>query len=104
MPFSPSSCARLAEKLAIAAFVAANGARAGVGRAEFRDELPMIDEPGPMCGSSNSAGIWITCTSGRDEVTVGPLSTEEMGVSFAEVSTAVCPPWWHSRVTPALRV
>src|SRR5579884_3331894 len=52
IPFSPSSCARLAEKLAIAALVAAYGARVGLGASEFTDELPMIDEPGDMCGNA----------------------------------------------------
>ena len=52
IPRSPSNCARLAQKLAIAAFVAAYGASAGEGMSEFTDELPMIDEPGPMCGSA----------------------------------------------------
>ena len=52
MPFSPSSWARLAEKLAIAALVAAYGARVGTGMSEFTEELPMIEEPGPMCGTA----------------------------------------------------
>ena len=52
MPFSPSSWARLATKLAIAALVAAYGASVGEGMSEFTDELPMIDEPGAMCGTA----------------------------------------------------
>src|SRR5215218_4857315 len=50
IPFSPSSCARLAEKFAIAALVAAYGASVGLGMSELTDELPMKDEPGPICG------------------------------------------------------
>ena len=46
MPFSPSIWARLAEKFAIAALVAAYGASVGDGMSEFTDELPMIDDPG----------------------------------------------------------
>ena len=49
IPFSPNICARLAEKLAMAALVAAYGARAGEGISEFTDELPMIDDPGAIC-------------------------------------------------------
>ena len=52
MPFSPSSWARLAQKFAIAALVAAYGARARDGMSELTDELPMIAEPGPRCGSA----------------------------------------------------
>src|SRR4051812_36393238 len=52
MPRSPSICARLAVKFAIAAFVAAYGARVGLGVSEFTEELPMIDEPARMCGSA----------------------------------------------------
>ncbi len=48
IPLSPSNWARLAEKLAIAALVAAYGARVGEGMSEFTDELPMTDEPGHM--------------------------------------------------------
>ena len=47
-----SPCARLAQKFAIAAFVAAYGARDGDGMSEFTDELPMIDAPGCMCGTA----------------------------------------------------
>src|SRR3954469_14658643 len=49
IPRLPSSWARLAVKFAMAAFVAAYGARVGEGMSEFTDELPMIDEPGAMC-------------------------------------------------------
>src|SRR5215212_4765601 len=52
IPFSPSSWARLAVKLAIAALVAAYGARVGFGMSEFTEELPMIDEPAAMWGSA----------------------------------------------------
>jgi hypothetical protein len=52
IPRSPSSCARLAVKLAIAAFVAAYGASVGDGLSEFTDELPMIADPGFMCGTA----------------------------------------------------
>src|SRR5918997_1778858 len=52
IPFSPSSWARLAVKFAIAAFVAAYGARVGDGMSELTDELPMIAEPGAMCGTA----------------------------------------------------
>lgn len=45
MPLSPSIWAKLAEKFAMAALVAAYGARAGEGMSEFTDELPMIDDP-----------------------------------------------------------
>src|SRR3954469_10288075 len=50
MPRSPSSWARLAVRLAMAAFVAAYGARVGDGMSEFTDELPMMDDPGPGGG------------------------------------------------------
>src|SRR4051812_39137696 len=52
IPFSPSSWARLAQKLAIAAFVAAYGASVGDGMSELTEELPMIAEPGFMCGTA----------------------------------------------------
>jgi hypothetical protein len=52
MPFSPNSWARLAEKLAIAALVAAYGASCGDGMSEFTDELPITDDPGPICGKA----------------------------------------------------
>jgi hypothetical protein len=52
IPRAPSSCARLAVKFAMAAFVAAYGASAGDGLSEFTDELAMIDEPGFMCGTA----------------------------------------------------
>src|SRR5690349_21222248 len=52
MPFGPRSCARLALKFAIAAFVAAYGASVGDGLSEFTDELPMMDEPARMCGTA----------------------------------------------------
>src|SRR6266496_5118761 len=52
MPFPPKSCARLAAKFAMAAFVAAYGANVGDGMSEFTDELPMMDEPGAMCGTA----------------------------------------------------
>ena len=52
IPLSPNICARLAEKLAIAALVAAYGASVGLGISELTDELPMIEPPGPMCGSA----------------------------------------------------
>jgi hypothetical protein len=50
MPFSPTIWAKLAQKFAIAALVAAYGASVGLGMSEFTDELPMMDEPGFMCG------------------------------------------------------
>src|ERR1700712_3684331 len=52
IPFGPSKCARLAVKFAIAALVAAYGASVGEGMSEFIEELPMIDEPGGMCGTA----------------------------------------------------
>src|SRR3954451_18572421 len=52
MPCSPRSCARLAQKLAIAALVAAYGASCGDGMSEFTDELPMMEDPGFMCGTA----------------------------------------------------
>jgi hypothetical protein len=52
MPFSPSICARLAVKFAMAAFVAAYGARVGDGLSELTDELPMIDDPGATSGTA----------------------------------------------------
>src|SRR3954464_13479795 len=52
IPRSPRSCARLAEKFATAAFVAAYGASVGFGMSEFTDELPMIDDPADRCGSA----------------------------------------------------
>src|SRR5215212_2730728 len=52
IPFSPRSCARLAERLAIAALVAAYGASVGEGISEFTDELPITDAPEPMCGNA----------------------------------------------------
>src|SRR3954454_4718309 len=52
MPFGPNSCARLAQKLATAAFVAAYGASSGEGMSELTDELPMIADPGFMCGTA----------------------------------------------------
>src|SRR3954451_5187834 len=52
MPRSPSSWARLAVTLAMAAFVAAYGSRVGLGVSELTEELPMIDEPAFMCGSA----------------------------------------------------
>ena len=42
IPLSPTISARLAEKFAIAAFVAAYGASFGLGISEFTEELPMI--------------------------------------------------------------
>ena len=50
MPFSPSICAKLAQKLAIAALVAAYGASVGFGISEFTDELPIIAEPSFIWG------------------------------------------------------
>src|SRR4051794_30381381 len=52
MPCGPSIWAREAQKLAMAAFVAEYGASAGVGESEFTDELPMMLDPGPMCGTA----------------------------------------------------
>jgi hypothetical protein len=52
IPRSPRSCARLAEKFAIAAFVAAYGDSVGEGLSEFTDELPMIDALSFMCGNA----------------------------------------------------
>ena len=50
MPCRPSIWARLAQKFAIAALVAAYGASSGEGMSELTDELPMIEEPADMCG------------------------------------------------------
>ena len=52
MPRSPSSPARLAEKFAMAALVAAYGASVGDGMSEFTDELQMIAAPARRCGSA----------------------------------------------------
>src|SRR5215212_9025057 len=52
MPFSPNNCARLAEKFAMAALVAAYGASVGDGISELTEELPITDAPAPMCGSA----------------------------------------------------
>jgi hypothetical protein len=52
IPFSPNSCAKLAEKFAMAALVAAYGASVGEGISEFTDELPITDDPGPICGKA----------------------------------------------------
>src|SRR5690242_10198530 len=52
IPLSPNNCARLAEKFAIAALVAAYGASWGDGMSELTEELPMIAEPGRMCGNA----------------------------------------------------
>jgi hypothetical protein len=53
IPFSPNSCAKLAEKFAMAALVAAYGASVGEGISDFTDELPITDDPGPICGSKD---------------------------------------------------
>lgn len=39
--------------------------------------------------TSDSAGIWITCTSNGEEVTVGPLPTGELRASLAAVNRPV---------------
>lgn len=38
--------------------------------------------------TSNFAGTWFTCSSGSDEVTVGPLSTDELRSALAEIGLA----------------
>lgn len=35
--------------------------------------------------TSDSAGTWITCTSGREEVTVGPFSAVELRATLPDV-------------------
>lgn len=50
IPFSPNSCAKLAEKFAMAALVTAYGASVGEGISEFTEELPIADDPGLICG------------------------------------------------------
>lgn len=35
--------------------------------------------------TSDSTGTWITCSSGREEVTVGPFPTGELSATLAEV-------------------
>lgn len=35
--------------------------------------------------TSDSAGTWITCSSGGEEVTVGPFPTDELSATLAEV-------------------
>jgi hypothetical protein len=52
IPFSPNSWARLADKFAIAALVAAYGASVGEGMSEFTDELPITDDPEPRYGKA----------------------------------------------------
>lgn len=34
--------------------------------------------------TTHNGQAWITCTSGRDEVTIGPLPVATMGAAFAE--------------------
>ena len=52
IPRGPSSWAREAHMLAIPALVAAYGISVGLGMSEFTDDEPMIDPPGPMCGTA----------------------------------------------------
>src|SRR5688500_13655244 len=52
MPSGPSIWARLAQKFAMAALVAAYGASCGDGMSELTDELPIIAEPGFMWGTA----------------------------------------------------
>lgn len=52
MPFSPYICARLAQKLAIADLMAAQGASVGEGLSDWTDELPMIEDPGAILGTA----------------------------------------------------
>lgn len=47
----------------------------------------LTDRDGDALTITTSAeGTWITCTSGRDEVTVGPFHFLTLGAGLAEVS------------------
>lgn len=37
--------------------------------------------------TSDSAGTWVTCTSGGEEVTVGPFSAGELRAALPDVHT-----------------
>jgi hypothetical protein len=48
----PQQLRHAGRKFAMAALVAAYGASVGEGISEFTDELPITDDPGPICGKA----------------------------------------------------
>lgn len=49
--------------------------------------------------TTDAAGVWITCTHGAHEVTVGPLAADDLLAALAQVSASA--PRGHARASDA---
>ncbi|MGO2311185.1 MULTISPECIES: hypothetical protein [Brachybacterium] len=53
------------------------------------DSIEISDRDGDALTITTGAdGVWITCTQGPHEVTVGPLPTDDLSAAFARASAA----------------
>lgn len=48
----------------------------------------------------DSGGLWVTCTTRRDEVTVGPFPEEALAQMLTQLGTSAAPRWRRGDVRP----